>query len=236
MKNKRNLKKIIVILAIIILAIIICMPKSFATARPSDITGDDEPGIEMTFMDSLVDMLTKIGIFTAVAIMMVLGIKYMTGSLEEKAEYKKTMLPYIIGCVLIVGASTIAPMIIDMFKDVEEVEDAGNIILGVIQVIGSFLAVGVVMVLGIKYMMGSTEERASYKRSMLPYVIGAVLLFGAVNLTAMVVDMATATAEAGETSDPRTQAGNCSGCGKKVTAEHVKRGKCPYCGYLFKRY
>ena len=28
-------------------------------------------------------------------------------------------------------------------------------------------------------MMGSTEERAEYKKSMLPYVIGAVILFAA---------------------------------------------------------
>ena len=42
------------------------------------------------------------------------------------------------------------------------------------------------MVIGIKYMMGSLEERASYKKSMLPYVIGAIMLFAAVNLTAFI--------------------------------------------------
>ncbi len=201
MKNKKNLKKIIVILAIIILASIICIPKSFAV-RPSDITGDADPKIEMKFMDNLVDMLTKIGAFAAVGAMMIIGIKYMTGSLEEKAEYKKTMMPYMIGCILIFGASVIAPMIMDMFKDVEKVEDAGNIILGIIQVIGSFVAVGIIMVLGIKYMMGSIEERASYKKSMLPYLIGAVLLFSAVNITATIVDMAKTTTEAGKIPGP----------------------------------
>lgn len=44
------------------------------------------------------------------------------------------------------------------------------------------------MILGIKYMMGSIEERASYKKSMLPYFIGAILLFGAVNITAVLYD------------------------------------------------
>lgn len=201
MKNKKNLKKIIVIFAVIILISIIFIPKSFAV-KPSDITGDDDPGIEMTFMDKTVDMLTKIGAFAAVGAMMVIGIKYMTGSLEEKAEYKKTMLPYMIGCILIFGASIIAPKVMDMFKDIEEVEDAGNIILGIIQVIGSFLAVGIIMVLGIKYMIGSTEERASYKKTMLPYLIGAVLLFSAVNITAAVVDMAKTTAEGGGSQGP----------------------------------
>ena len=39
---------------------------------------------------------------------MVLGIKYMMGSAEEKAEYKKTFIPYIIGAVLLFAASAFA--------------------------------------------------------------------------------------------------------------------------------
>jgi len=42
------------------------------------------------------------------------------------------------------------------------------------------------MILGLKYMLGSTEERASYKKSMIPYIVGAVLLFAAVSLTSLV--------------------------------------------------
>lgn len=66
----------------------------------------------------------------------------------------------------------------------------GNQILGIIQVIGTVIAVGVLMVLGIKYMMGSAEEKAEYKKTMLPYIIGAVLLFAAVNLASYIVGMA----------------------------------------------
>lgn len=73
-----------------------------------------------------------------------------------------------------------------MFSEAKETEDIGNIILGVIQVVGTVVAIAILMMLGIKYMMGSVEERASYKKSMLPYLIGAILLFGAVNLTATI--------------------------------------------------
>ena len=58
--------------------------------------------------NSIMGILNIIGILTAVIILMVLGIKYMMGSAEEKAEYKKTMIPYIIGAILIFGATTIA--------------------------------------------------------------------------------------------------------------------------------
>ena len=63
-------------------------------------------------------------------------------------------------------------------------------ILGVIQVVGTVGSVGVLMVLGIKYMMGSVEEKASYKKSMLPYAIGAVLVFSATNIATVVYNMA----------------------------------------------
>ena len=42
------------------------------------------------------------------------------------------------------------------------------------------------IVLGIKYMMGSAEERAEYKKTLFPYFIGAVLIFAAVNLAQVI--------------------------------------------------
>ena len=60
---------------------------------------------------SIANILTAVGIAAAVIILLVLGIKYMIGSASEKAEYKKTMIPYVIGAILIAGASTIVRMI-----------------------------------------------------------------------------------------------------------------------------
>ncbi len=50
-------------------------------------------------------------------------------------------------------------------------------ILGVIQVIGTIAAVAMLMVIGIKYMLGSIEEKAEYKETLKPYLIGAFILF-----------------------------------------------------------
>ena len=57
--------------------------------------------------------------------------------------------------------------------------DMGNKIIGAIQLIGSIVSVLTLVVLGIKYMTGSVEERAEYKKTMMPYVIGAALIFAA---------------------------------------------------------
>jgi len=61
----------------------------------------------------------------------------------------------------------------------DKVQDVGQKVLGIIQVAGSVVAVIILAVLGIKYMMGSAEEKAEYKKVMIPYLIGAVLIFAA---------------------------------------------------------
>ena len=68
--------------------------------------------------------------------------------------------------------------------------DTPNKILGVIQVVGTIIAVGVLMVLGIKYMMGSAQEKAEYKKTFIPYIVGAILLFAAVNIANLIVGFA----------------------------------------------
>lgn len=55
----------------------------------------------------------------------------------------------------------------------------GNKIIGIIKVVGIVISVATLMILGIKYMMGSAEEKAEYKKTFIPYIVGAVLLFGA---------------------------------------------------------
>lgn len=60
--------------------------------------------------------ITTAGIVIAVIVLLVLGIKYMVGSASEKAEYKKTMIPYIVGAVLILGASSIVKLLFSAVK------------------------------------------------------------------------------------------------------------------------
>lgn len=71
-------------------------------------------------------------------------------------------------------------------------ERYGNLglkIVSALNLVGSAISALVIIVLGIKYMMGSVEERASYKKTMLPYVIGAIMVFGIVNILEIVVNI-----------------------------------------------
>lgn len=72
-----------------------------------------------------------------------------------------------------------------------QIQSVGQKIVGIIQVIGIVIAVVVIMVVGIKYMMGSVEEKAEYKKTMMPYIIGAVLIFAGSTLANVVYQFAT---------------------------------------------
>lgn len=78
--------------------------------KPSELTGDDyETAFNMA--STIVGALTTVGIVIAVVGIIILGLKYMMGSVEQKADYKKTMIPYLVGCVLIFCISTIVSII-----------------------------------------------------------------------------------------------------------------------------
>lgn len=141
------------------------------------------------------------------------------------------------------GASTIAPQIVEVFKDTNDATSAGNMVLSLIRTIGVFIAVGTLMILGIKYIMGSTEQKASYKKSMIPYVVGAILLFAAVNITTFIaegfglddVSQSGESGESGESGDGHYDftERKCDNCGEQVTPTFdIDRHTyvCPRCG------
>ena len=67
----------------------------------------------------------------------------------------------------------------------------GNNIVTIIQVVGIVIAVIVLLIIGIKYMMGSASEKAEYKKTMIPYIVGAVLIFAGTSLVRVIYSLST---------------------------------------------
>lgn len=98
---------------------------------------------------------------------------------------KKYILSIVLLCVMIImpvlsyGDADLGDL--DGYKgnpvDSSELTSRANGILGLIQNIGAVISVVMLMIIGMKYMLGSVEERAEYKETLKPYLIGAFLLF-----------------------------------------------------------
>lgn len=107
-------KSIKIITSIIISILIISLTATVFALKPSEVEIDGElnDGGEMKkFGEKALGIIQTVGIVGSVIILMVAGIKYMTGSVEEKADYKKALLPYIVGAMLLFSATTIANMV-----------------------------------------------------------------------------------------------------------------------------
>lgn len=89
-------------------------------SNPSELTGKTVSGTDKitSIGNQVITILTIVGTVASVIILIILGLKYMMGSAEEKAEYKKTMMPYIIGAGLVFAASAIAGILYSFLSNV----------------------------------------------------------------------------------------------------------------------
>ena len=113
------MKKIAKIIPLILAIVLILSISSnvMAVKNPASITGATVSQFD-TIGSKIIGMIQAVGSIAAVAVLVVLGIKYMMGSTEEKAEYKKTLLPYFIGAILIFAASQIAGIVFNFANSI----------------------------------------------------------------------------------------------------------------------
>lgn len=122
--------KYMILSILVIIAIILPANKSLAlttsnvelmetasTGNPSEInTNDWKPGLTnsvqnasefLKFANKIIGGLRIIGSIVSVIALIIIGMKFMLGSVDEKAEYKKTLKPYLIGAVLVFAITTV---------------------------------------------------------------------------------------------------------------------------------
>lgn len=105
----------------IMVALLVSFTLFFAVAQPtmvlaadsSTITGeinntDSKAQKEMTGIASKVTgFIWVLSIIVAVVVVMYTGLKFIVGSANEKAEYKKSLVPIVVGVLLLVFATTV---------------------------------------------------------------------------------------------------------------------------------
>lgn len=77
--------------------------------------GLDE-GVIKDLSNTMYNILFVLGIVIVVIWGLVIAIKFITGSVEEKAEVKKTLIPYVAGCVVLFGAFTIWKVVVTILQ------------------------------------------------------------------------------------------------------------------------
>lgn len=64
------------------------------------------------------NILLVIGVVVAVIVGAILGIQFMTGSVEQKGKIKEALIPYAVGCVVIFGAFGIWKLVVEVLGSI----------------------------------------------------------------------------------------------------------------------
>lgn len=102
----------------------------------------------------------------------------------------------------------------------------GGTVLGYIRNITAISSVVLIAVFGLKFMVGSVEQKAEYKKHFLPLIIGTVVVLSATTITKAVWDMSGKQTKMSECTHPSWTIVNDKG---------VLYDKCKVCGYKIKR-
>lgn len=112
-KVYRIVTLVIVIMLLMMLANSIFAAKVDINSIKDNDNSIDDSGIT-TIGSYVLSGVTGVGIVVSVVMVAIIGVKYMMGSAEEKAKYKETMMPYLIGALLLFGASGIANAVVKL--------------------------------------------------------------------------------------------------------------------------
>lgn len=111
-----KVKKILTVALLFVLVTMSFMPIVNATInpdtyKPNDLNYQSDTILAFKKARVIMSAITTVGVVISVVTTMYLGIKYMVSSVEQRAEYKKTMIPILVGMVMLFCTSTIVSII-----------------------------------------------------------------------------------------------------------------------------
>ena len=120
--------------------------------------------------------------------------------MKKKSKIKIILIIAILTIILLINQVNATQVINpDSYKPDSQSEVTGatsflnmsNKLIGIVQMIGSIVSVAALILIGIKYILGSVEEKAEYKKTLKPYLIGAVMVFAITNLLGIIQGIVT---------------------------------------------
>lgn len=120
-------KKIILVLLVLFVTFSISCKEVYASniiQGADDFIKDGQGGTKISqddmknVSDLVYNILLAIGTVIAFIVGSILGIQFMTGSVEQKSKIKESLIPYIAGCVVIFGAFGIWKLVVTLAQQV----------------------------------------------------------------------------------------------------------------------
>ena len=120
---KKIVKKLLFVAILLAVPFIIVSTNVYADIDPKTYTpsGSIDSETVVKYGSNIYQTLGLIGIIVSVVALMILGLKFILASTTEKAEYKKSMLPIVIGIFLMASICGIVSFLGTIGEDINNV-------------------------------------------------------------------------------------------------------------------
>lgn len=138
-------------------------------------------------INEFIDMINVIGTTVIVLATIVLGIKYIIGSVETKADVKESLITLLVACIFFFGWTGISSILIPngrlIFSNTHDTTYTSMVgrIFSTGTFIANVVAIAGVIYVGVRYIFAGASAKADLK-SRSPYlIIGIILAFASVS-------------------------------------------------------
>ena len=146
-------------------------------------------------INGFVGIVNVIGTTVIVIATIFLGIKYIFGSVDSKADVKESMITLLIACVFFFGWTNISKILfpgnkfilVDTVHDESYKDLVGRVFNIVIYVFNIMALLGVIYV-GVRYLFSGASGRADLKAKTPFFIIGIILSFATVSFLTFLSD------------------------------------------------
>lgn len=143
-----------------------------------------------SIIDTFTNMINVVGTTVIVIATIVLGIRYIIGSVESQTAAKEGLITLLVACVFFFGWTAISNLLYGgeqmNFIFTSSMDDTYEKMVGRIfatfSYISQFIVVGAIIYVGIKYIFAGASGRADLKGKSVYFIIGIILVFATSNV------------------------------------------------------
>ena len=163
------------------------------TAKESSYT-DTTKSTTKEIIDSFENMINVVGTTAIVIATIVLGFKYMIGSVESKTSANESMITLLVACVFFFGWANIRSLLMPSNQLVFIDNDDSSYLNFVARIFTSFkyvaniASIGLIAYIGIRYIFAGIDGRTELKEKSVYIIVGIILVFATSTVLGFVSD------------------------------------------------
>ncbi len=171
--------------------------------------GSTNTYLDVNVINDLGSMVEVVGTGVIAIATVVLGIKYVLGSVTDKASVKENMITLLVACIFFFGWSNIRSVVIKgvnftgaavaeggisqgaqifLLADGATLEQALAQVFSIVIAFAKVIAVICTLYMGVKYIFSGAEGKAKLKEKGIMYIVGIILIFTTLNILSFISD------------------------------------------------